>query len=255
MLEILEGNANWIYFAIGSIAYIVVTYATGWGTPWIGWAGLSIAACGSWRQYRRYCTLLALGAAHGINLSNVTRKSLSEDEMANDGDLREARQQLIAGAAEGITATGNGGILTPVDNAVEAALAEIYGVTWWHANEQLVRAMLTFVEDFRAFAGPDGQKLCNYFKNDPRVTALLNVFTCIEHLGVINQPTLHSGEPSIGAFTFAFGLNGGHGEGDRTAVGEGSIEEQSRALAGESTGVILMVAISIGIDARKQQAA
>ncbi len=236
--KILKKSATWIVFGFGAIGSLVASYVLRWGSPWIGWTSLAIASIGVWWQYKLFSAVQVLAASRGAS-----------------SDERAASESIVLGARQCISVAGNGGELPELDDGARKNLVENYGDQWLRSNEELVRAMLAFVDDFRMFAGSAGEGLRRYFQGDPRTTCLQNIFTCIEHLGVLEQPTLPLGEPNLAGFTASFGLARRWDERDRPSAAASMKADEMMELSKAGTAMILMVAISFAIGLREQQVA
>lgn len=115
-------------------------------------------------------------------------------------DTVTSRESLIRGAA---TSLLRHGLPLPQLDEFSRELLEIYGREWMEENEELLRTMLAFVEDFQTLED-DSTGLRKFFANDARECCLLNIFNCMRLAGAFTQPTIPKQRPDVGDFILAF---------------------------------------------------
>lgn len=236
----MGGGACFIALGLGACVAIVTSYALRWPV-WIGWSSLGVAAVGFWWHWRMYRALQFLAWQNGVSIESAA-------DVPETAPL-SASEELIRGAAQCISVAGNGGELPEIEDDARKHLLDSYGEEWLQANEELLQAMLAFVDDFRAFAGPDGGELREIYEGDPRETCLLSIFQCVLRAGALTQPTLQLGEPNLSSFVTSFGL--WHEGSMATSEGTDTGTDDFTELAGAGTSLILMAAMSFGMDVFK----
>ena len=166
-----------------------------------------------------------------------------------------ARECLIRGAEQGLSAAGYGGQMPSLEASIRTRLVQLYGEGWVAGNEDLIGAMLAFVDDLRVYAGAEGARLKAYFQNDPVSACLWNICACIDHMGAATQPTLDTGKADMGAFASAFGSDGIGSPPDGVGLSKTSGNATPGWLSRAGTPLILMFAVSFGLALREGRAA
>ncbi len=148
---------------------------------------------------------------HGVPQGEADRRydQLERDRLAprtergldEASNLRALREALIQGAA----ASPMIQLLPPaeLDEFCRDTLLELYGPAWLRKNEELLRAMLSFVDEFQML-DDDSAQLHEFMADDARECCLLNVFNCMRIAGAFAEPTIPRQTADVGSFMLAF---------------------------------------------------
>ena len=93
------------------------------------------------------------------------------------------------------------GIFPPLDDFACETLPSLYGDGWLTENEQVLQAMLVYVDEFRMMDTPDLQQ---FFVEGAMEDVLLCIAACMQCLGIFTTATLPKGKPCPGDFILAF---------------------------------------------------
>ncbi len=217
-----------------------------WRPWWIGGSCIGAAAVGIWWQSRRLSHIIVHAVSRGIS----PRTLLAEQApRRHPGHEEDATRAALLEAALDCTCLGPRGDLPQIEPGPRNRLVMLYGDTWLQANEEPIRAMLTFVSEFRIVASRSGWQFSGRARMEPAGACLLRIVGCMRHAGVFDQPAIMLG-PTPSAFVDSF-APAAREEGIRSTV---TSPRTTADYAWASTDFILTLAISMAVDAAAGEA-
>ncbi len=151
-----------------------------------------------WTQYHGVPRVEAERRYDQLERGRSQRPAISASVTSTDAAT--SREMLIQGAA---TSLLRHGLPLPQLDEFSREILAIYGHEWLEENEELLRAMLAFVEDFQVLED-DSTGLREFLADDARECCLLNIFSCMRLAGAFTQPTIPKQRPDVADFMLAF---------------------------------------------------